>query len=391
LGIALKCEVCGIEVDLPFRCSFCNEYFCAEHRIPENHSCPQTPPRTPLGHWKAKIRKLEAKELPTLPRKTQAEETTSCPKCASERVQITAYRKEGIHYLCLDCGFKWKQPRLQTTLKPTRKKKFVIVGATTFAVIMIVVFAVSIFVYFPMLKNENDLPIASFTSSKTADIFIGKEIIFNASSSYDPDNSQTSGITTYSWDFGDGTPVEVVSSCIVTHSFTLIRKFNVTLTVIDDDGQNSTCTKCIEVKWGTPTISELSSWLTLDQTNEMDYDYPYFVCFDFAKMLANHSRQKNWKMALVLINGSDISTTQEWYHAVNAINTTEGLVYIEPQTDDLWWCDNYVEMVSGNTYRFWDHPYESVYVYITDILVLHLEDLEEYLWIRPSLSMKSIE
>jgi len=277
---------------------------------------------------------------------------------------------------------------LQTTLKPTRRKKFAIVGATTVTVIMIAVFAVSIFIYFPMLRNENDLPIASFTSSETTDIFIGKEIIFNASSSYDPDNSQTSGITTYRWDFGDGTPVEVVSSCIVTHSFTLVRKCNVTLTVIDDDGQNSTCTKSIEVKWGALTISELRSWLTLDRTNEMDYDYPDFVCFDFAKMLANHSRQKNWKMALVLINGSDIATKQSWYHAINAINTTEGLVYIEPQTDDAWWCDNHEEMVSGNTYRFWDYPYESVYVYITDILVLHLEDLEEYLWIRPSLRIR---
>lgn len=112
-GFVLKCQVCGKEVDLFFRCSFCNGNFCVEHRLPENHSCPQAPPRTPLGHWKAKIRKLEAKESPSFPRRTQAEETPSCPKCASERVQTTAYRKDYIQYECLDCGFKWKVPKYQ--------------------------------------------------------------------------------------------------------------------------------------------------------------------------------------------------------------------------------------------------------------------------------------
>ena len=49
-----KCEYCGKEVDLPFECKFCGGYFCVEHRLPENHNCPCQPPRTPLGHWKAK-------------------------------------------------------------------------------------------------------------------------------------------------------------------------------------------------------------------------------------------------------------------------------------------------------------------------------------------------
>lgn len=55
-----KCEFCGEEVDLPFQCSFCKGYFCIEHRLPENHMCLRTPPRTPLGHWKAK----KPRELP---------------------------------------------------------------------------------------------------------------------------------------------------------------------------------------------------------------------------------------------------------------------------------------------------------------------------------------
>jgi len=49
-----KCKQCGKEVILPFECKFCGHYFCTEHRLPENHNCPNQPPRTPLGRWQAK-------------------------------------------------------------------------------------------------------------------------------------------------------------------------------------------------------------------------------------------------------------------------------------------------------------------------------------------------
>jgi len=35
----LKCQHCGENVDLPFKCPFCGGYFCADHRLPENHNC----------------------------------------------------------------------------------------------------------------------------------------------------------------------------------------------------------------------------------------------------------------------------------------------------------------------------------------------------------------
>jgi len=35
----MRCGVCGKEEILPFRCTYCGEYFCPEHRIPETHSC----------------------------------------------------------------------------------------------------------------------------------------------------------------------------------------------------------------------------------------------------------------------------------------------------------------------------------------------------------------
>lgn len=34
-----RCSQCGKEISMPFRCKFCGETFCSEHRLPENHEC----------------------------------------------------------------------------------------------------------------------------------------------------------------------------------------------------------------------------------------------------------------------------------------------------------------------------------------------------------------
>ena len=39
----VKCAYCGKEVSMPFVCPYCGQPFCAEHRLPENHECPNMP------------------------------------------------------------------------------------------------------------------------------------------------------------------------------------------------------------------------------------------------------------------------------------------------------------------------------------------------------------
>ena len=46
----VKCEKCGVETYMPFRCNYCGGYFCEQHRLPEFHDCngkyDQTKPKT---------------------------------------------------------------------------------------------------------------------------------------------------------------------------------------------------------------------------------------------------------------------------------------------------------------------------------------------------------
>ena len=46
----MKCHYCNKNVSLPFKCPFCGEYFCGDHRLPENHACPEL--------WKVKVRSV---------------------------------------------------------------------------------------------------------------------------------------------------------------------------------------------------------------------------------------------------------------------------------------------------------------------------------------------
>jgi uncharacterized protein YkwD len=38
----VKCQVCGIEQLLPFRCNDCGKFFCSNHRLTANHNCKKT-------------------------------------------------------------------------------------------------------------------------------------------------------------------------------------------------------------------------------------------------------------------------------------------------------------------------------------------------------------
>ena len=73
--------------------------------------------------------------------------------------------------------------------------------------------------------------------------FSKRDIIFNASESYDPDGE----IVTYQWDFGDGTLLNS-SEPVVHHQYQEAKTYEITLVVQDDDGLTSEpFTKSIKV------------------------------------------------------------------------------------------------------------------------------------------------
>ena len=91
----------------------------------------------------------------------------------------------------------------------------------------------------PLVVNQP--PVAQFTYSPTLP-FVCQTVTFNATSSYDPDGT----IVSYQWDLnGDGLPDQ--SGPIANWTYTAAGMYNVTLTVIDNQGASASATKTITV------------------------------------------------------------------------------------------------------------------------------------------------
>ncbi len=82
-------------------------------------------------------------------------------------------------------------------------------------------------------------PFAFFTYEPEAPI-VNETITFNASDSYDTDGT----IVNYIWDFGDGTNA---TGMIVIHNFKAAGTYNVTLTILDNDGFRGSMSKMVTV------------------------------------------------------------------------------------------------------------------------------------------------
>jgi hypothetical protein len=94
----------------------------------------------------------------------------------------------------------------------------------------------------------NRPPVASFgcngydyLSSPIA--FVRKSTCFNATESYDPDGS----IVSYCWDFGDGNVTTTIDA-VITHNYTRIGSYSVTLNITDNQGELSTAVANITIQ-----------------------------------------------------------------------------------------------------------------------------------------------
>ncbi|MEE9151508.1 MAG: PKD domain-containing protein [Thermoplasmata archaeon] len=94
---------------------------------------------------------------------------------------------------------------------------------------------------------QNEPPVAVIYVENTT-VEDGSNIIFNGSESSDSDGT----IVEYTWDFGDGTKDSGMHS---SHIYQTYGTYNVTLTVIDDDGAIDVMNITITVLQKTPTIN----------------------------------------------------------------------------------------------------------------------------------------
>jgi len=115
-----------------------------------------------------------------------------------------------------------------------------------------------------------------------------------------------------------------------------------------------------------PSIRELELWLQIDNTDESAYNDPDFACLHFSVLLMLRGRAQHYDIGVVAVYGHHNETEEPFSHSVNAIITTEGLVYIEPQLDKVWWFEDHSQMTVGTTHEF---PISEDPIYVENIAV----------------------
>jgi len=96
-----------------------------------------------------------------------------------------------------------------------------------------------------------------------------------------------------------------------------------------------------------PSYAELLNFIREDKTDELKFieENNQFVCTDFANTFVRNFREKGFYSCTAILYFSKPPNSS---HAIVAVNTTDlGLVYVEPQTDDIIFSlkegDNYCE------------------------------------------------
>ncbi len=91
--------------------------------------------------------------------------------------------------------------------------------------------------------NIRNYPDASFTYAPSYPIR-GQDTTFDATA------SQARGgiITSYLWDFGDGTPAINTTNAVITHTYAVIGQYNVTLTIADSEDLSNTTARTLKVR-----------------------------------------------------------------------------------------------------------------------------------------------
>ncbi|RLG89411.1 hypothetical protein DRO34_07245, partial [Candidatus Bathyarchaeota archaeon] len=126
------------------------------------------------------------------------------------------------------------------------------------------------------------IPEAAFTYSPLNPL-VNETVTFDASASVPNDGS----IVNYTWNFGDGTPEVTETDPIITHNFTDVGTYNVTLLVFNDLGYNDTTWKLVTVSLPTAPEAIFTYYPTIVVAN-------YTVTFNATESIPNDTTIVNY-------------------------------------------------------------------------------------------------
>lgn len=199
-------------------------------------------------------------------------------------------------------------------------------------------------------------PTANFTYSQATDK-VDEQIVFNASSSVPGSNgTYPTPITGYVWDFGDGN-VTPTTQPIIEHSYSYGGAFNVTLTVTDSQGMNSSC-------YGTVTVMMPT---TLSVTTNSTSTVLGYIVNIYGNLSDAHGNGLTNELVMLYYTFPGSST---WYPISSGNTDANGQYYVQwmPQATGYFtilaeWTGNATHLASNSTVNLSVLPYQSTYAF----------------------------
>ena len=102
-----------------------------------------------------------------------------------------------------------------------------------------------------------------------------------------------------------------------------------------------------------PTYDQMMTFIQEDTTDLNIYNYPNYVCEDFARDVVNHAKEKKIRASLVCLNYDS-----QFYdaHSIVFFETTDkGAYFLEPQLDIVFTKAELDTMVEQGTYNIKDN------------------------------------
>jgi hypothetical protein len=101
-----------------------------------------------------------------------------------------------------------------------------------------------------------------------------------------------------------------------------------------------------------PTLAQIETWVSEDSTDNLILNEDLRT-EHLSLLLSLKAREMNWKIGIVEISGNYTSDNVS-KKSFNLIITEEGLVYIDPKNDNVWWNEQYEEITIDKNWEIND-------------------------------------
>jgi hypothetical protein len=102
-----------------------------------------------------------------------------------------------------------------------------------------------------------------------------------------------------------------------------------------------------------PKLAQIDSWLSEDTTDNLTFNEGFTKEY-LSVLLSLKAQQMKWRIGIVEISGNFTSDNVS-REILNVIQTDEGLVYIDPQTDNIWWNEQFEETTIDKNWKINNH------------------------------------